>query len=446
MKKQKAENKHWRENYKKFILKKIILIPVFMLILIFATQNILSYAGEIEKAKNDKTALEQKKAETESKIKELEKAKNDILNYIEKLDMELNKLTAEVEELGEKIKTANKGLEQTKKELEDAKAKEKDQYSIMKSRIKYMYENGDVGVLEILLQSEDFSDMLNQMEYMEKITEYDNGMLEEFKRLKQEVTDKEKEQEAKLEELNNLKDELTFEQGTIEKLVKDKGTEVVKYEKSIDQTQDLSADYTKKIEDQEAEIEQLLEAERKRIEEEERKKKEAAEQKRKEEEERKKQQEAQNNNSGSTTEGNSSQEGDSTEVTIDGFIWPIPSSTRITSTFGYRDQPTEGASTYHKGIDIGAPTGTKIIAAAGGTVVTAAYSVSAGNYIMIYHGNSTYTVYMHCSKLLVSANDEVSQGQEIGLVGSTGVSTGSHLHFGVMVDNEYKNPLNYVSY
>lgn len=106
----------------------------------------------------------------------------------------------------------------------------------------------------------------------------------------------------------------------------------------------------------------------------------------------------------------------------------------------------EGASTYHKGIDIGAPTGTKIVAAAGGTVVTATYDSSCGNYIRIYHGNSTYTIYMHCSKLLVSKGDEVRQGQEIGLAGSAGISTGSHLHFGITVNGEYKNPQNYVSY
>lgn len=452
-------------NKKKFLIRKSKLFMVFFLVLIFAGQSVLGYAGEIEKAKNNKTALEQKKEETESKIKELEKEKNDILNYIEKLDMELNKLTGEVDKLEGKIKTANSNLKATKAELAKAKAKEKEQYSIMKSRIKYMYENGDIGILEILIQSDNFSDMLNQMEYKEKITEYDNGLLENYKRLKEEVTKKEKEQKAQLEELKNIKDEKTFEQGTIEKLVKDKGTEVAKYEGNIEKSQTLSAQYSQKIDDQENVIEQLLEAQRKRIEEEERRKKEEEERRRKEEEEKRKQeeenrkqQEAQNsgtdnssadnsssdNNSGSS-DNSSSDNGGSSGASAQGFIWPVPSSSRITSGFGYRSQPTEGASTYHKGIDIGAPTGTKIIAAAGGSVVTAAYSVSGGNYIMIYHGNSTYTIYMHCSKLLVSAGDEVSQGQEIALVGSTGISTGSHLHFAVTVNNDYKNPLNYVS-
>ncbi|SHO48689.1 murein hydrolase activator EnvC family protein [Anaerocolumna xylanovorans] len=426
---------------KEFLCKKGKLFAVFFLILVFATQSILSYAGEIEKAKEGKTTLEKKKEETESKIKELEKGKNDILNYIEKLDMELNDLTTEVEKLEGKIKKANSNLKVTKEELQTAKEKEKDQYSIMKSRIKYMYENGDTGVLEILLQSDNFSDMLNQMEYMEKITEYDNGLLEEYKHLKEEVTKKEKEQKAQLEELNSLKDEKTYEQGTIQNLVKQKGAEVVKYTSSIKESQALSEQYSQKIEDQEAAIEQLLEAERKRIEAEEKRKREEEERRRKEEEEKRKQEESQNSGTEETPEENNS-----SGVSAEGFIWPVPASSRITSGFGYRSQPTEGASTYHKGIDIGAPSGTKIVAAAGGTVAVAAYSVSCGNYIMIYHGNSTYTTYMHCSKLLVSKGDEVSQGQEIGLVGSTGISTGPHLHFAVTVNDEYKNPLNYVSY
>jgi Membrane proteins related to metalloendopeptidases len=105
----------------------------------------------------------------------------------------------------------------------------------------------------------------------------------------------------------------------------------------------------------------------------------------------------------------------------------------------------DGASTNHKGIDIGAPTSTTIVAAADGTVIEAGYNSSEGNHIRISHDNDMITIYMHCSKLLVSVGDEVKQGQEIGLVGSTGFSTGSHLHFGVMKGLEYVNPLNYVS-
>ena len=132
-------------------------------------------------------------------------------------------------------------------------------------------------------------------------------------------------------------------------------------------------------------------------------------------------------------------------VSASGFMWPCPSSHRITSYFGPRSQPTAGASTNHKGIDIGAASGSTIVASADGVVTTATYSSSAGNYIVISHGGGISTVYMHCSSLYVSVGTKVSQGQSIAAVGSTGYSTGPHLHFGVIKNGTYVNPLDYVS-
>ncbi|BCJ92879.1 hypothetical protein acsn021_04480 [Anaerocolumna cellulosilytica] len=417
-----------------------------------------SFATEIDQAKEEKSNLEKKKQETELRLAELEKEKGDILNYIEKLDKELENLAEEVYTLNKDIEATNEDLKVAKEELELAKLTEENQYSTMKKRIQYMYENGQTDYFELILKSDNLSEMLNQIEYMSKITQYDNNLLGEYKELKQDVINKEQKLEAKIEELNGLKEELTYEQDTITRLVKDKNAEVVKYEASIDETESLSAEYSSKLAEQEQVIEDLLEAERKRIEEEERKKEEERkrkeEERKRQEEERKKQEQEKNNqgqeqNGGDTssTEEPSNEEpadnSDNTSTTS--FAWPVPASRRITSYFGNRNQPTAGASTYHKGIDIGASTGTEIVAAASGTVVTAAHSSSAGNYIMISHGNSTFTVYMHCSKLLVSVGQQVNQGETIALVGSTGVSTGPHLHFGVSVNGGYVNPLNYVS-
>ena len=127
------------------------------------------------------------------------------------------------------------------------------------------------------------------------------------------------------------------------------------------------------------------------------------------------------------------------------FIWPCPASSRITSGFGGRSSPTEGASTNHKGIDIGASTGSNILAAASGTVTISTYSASAGNYVMISHGGGVSTVYMHCSSRLVSVGDKVNQGDVIAKVGSTGYSTGPHLHFEIRSGGSYVNPSKYVS-
>lgn len=424
----------------------VVLLAVIMIV---TTGRTSILANEIDKAKDEKNRLAQKKEETELKLKELEKEKKDILKYIEKLDLQLNELATEVETLNSKIVVAEENLDSTEKDLEVAKDTEEKQYAIMKKRIQYMYENGNTDLIEILAQSDDISDMLNQMEYMSKITEYDNGLLDKYTSIKSEISEKEKQIKSQIEELNGLKEELTFEQETTEKLVTDKNLEVAKYNASISETEVISADYTSKLNEQEALIEDLIEAEIKRLEEE-RRRKEEEERKRREEEERKRQEEANQASQGDTSTGGSnadnSSDNGSSGVSAEGFIWPVPASSRITSTFGYRNQPTAGASTYHKGIDIGASTGTPIVAVAKGTVVTSTYSVSAGNYIMLSHGNGIYTVYMHCSKLLVSVGQSVSQGEKIALVGSTGVSTGPHLHFGININGEYVDPLKYVSY
>jgi murein DD-endopeptidase MepM/ murein hydrolase activator NlpD len=122
------------------------------------------------------------------------------------------------------------------------------------------------------------------------------------------------------------------------------------------------------------------------------------------------------------------------------FSWPVPSSTRVTEEYGNRIHPILNIPQFHNGIDIGAPTGDSIVAAYRGKVIAAAYSAVMGNYIMIDHGDAVYTIYMHASKLLVAEGAEVSKGQKIALVGSTGRSTGPHLHFSVRVSGEYVSP------
>jgi murein DD-endopeptidase MepM/ murein hydrolase activator NlpD len=433
------------------------ILIILTVIMVISSVTIPSFANEIEQAKDEKTSLEKKKEETELRLSELEKEKGDILKYIEKLDGELNRLSEEINILNQDIRLAATDLETAREELELARLTEENQYTIMKKRIQYMYENGETEYLDVIMKSESIFDLLNHVEYMSKITEYDNSLLERYKAIKEDVIEKETILEEKLATLNDLKDELTFEQETVEHLVSEKNEELVKYNESISETEALTDEYNSKILEQEELIEELIEAERLRIEaerkaEEERKRKEEEERKRREEEERKRQEQENNNastNNSATNHSNDSDRDDSgsnSSTSAGDLIWPVPSSGRITSVFGYREQPTAGASTYHKGIDIGAPTGTDIVASARGTVIISTYSVSAGNYIMLSHGNGIYTVYMHCSKLYVSVGDEVSRGERIALVGSTGFSTGPHLHFGVSINGTYVDPQDYVSY
>lgn len=402
-------------------VKKIAIMSLVTILI--GTISIPAMATSIKDAKNKKSSLQKQKQEIEETIKDLEKEKGDIATYINKLDKELNSLNDKIDKLEKDISLVKVDLKTTKAELKEAQETEENQYITMKKRIKYMYENGSSDYIEVLLNSNDMSDLLNRTEYITKISEYDGEMLDRYQETKIKVEEKQAELKSSLEALNHLNAEVELEKNGITKLLDHKTKELNTYESKIDESSGLADKYAEKIKKQDDLIEELIEAQLRAAEE-------AA---RKAEEARKKNEAA---NGGSTDAGN---------VSSSGFMWPSASSTRITSSFGYRKSPTAGASSYHKGIDIGAASGTKVLASASGTVTVATHQWAAGNYIMISHSGGISTVYMHNSKLLVGVGQTVNKGEVIALVGSTGVSTGPHIHFGVRVNGEYVNPLGYVS-
>ncbi|WP_312102419.1 peptidoglycan DD-metalloendopeptidase family protein [Lachnoclostridium sp.] len=135
---------------------------------------------------------------------------------------------------------------------------------------------------------------------------------------------------------------------------------------------------------------------------------------------------------------------DEIKTDINCMIWPLPSDHNIYAYYGYRKAPTAGASTYHKGLDIGGAYGSSIVSVLAGRVVGTGYNSTSGRYVEIDHGNGVETRYLHCSKILVNVGDYVDQGQTIALVGSTGVSTGPHLHFSLLLNGNNVNPYPYL--
>ena len=369
-------------------------------------------------AKSKKTALEAEKKKTEQELKNLEGLKSDTTAYVKKLDFSL-------ESIGNEIDAKEKQIDTTKQELSEAKETEKSQYESMKLRIKYMYEKGDSTYVDLLMEAGSLSELLSKAEYITKISSYDRQKLDEYAATKEKIAEKEKALEGEHAELLTLQDETEAKQASVEKLLAAKQTELQNYETKIASAECQISEYAKAIEAQENQI-KSIEAEIKRNEEEARKKA---------EEEKKK----------AAAANKAAQTYKTVSLGDISFTWPCPASGRITSGFGSRKSPTKGASSNHQGIDISAPTGTSIVAAAAGEVVIATYSSSAGNYVMISHGGGVYTVYMHASSLLVSQGQSVKKGQTIAKVGSTGYSTGSHLHFGVRVNGSYVNPTKYVS-
>ncbi len=379
-------------------------------------------SADIQDAKKKVSALEEEKKKVESTINELEGLKSDTAAYVKQLDGSLAQLASELTKLEGQIGDKEDEIATAQEELEAAKAAEEEQYDSMKLRIKYMYENGDTGFMEAIVQSQSIAELLNRAEYVSQVAEYDRKMLVKYGETKDAVALKEQELQSEREALVELQESTEAKEASVQKLMDQKQAELTSYNEKILSAQGDLSEFDAQIKAQEAEVAKI-EAEMKRREEEARKR----------EEEAKKKAEAEGKTYTTTNLGNIS------------FIWPCPSSSRITSTFGDRESPTEGASSNHKAIDIGASTGANILAAADGEVTISTYSVSAGNYIMLDHGGGVSTVYMHCSQLLVSKGEKVKKGQVIAKVGSTGYSTGPHLHFGVRSGGTYVDPLKYVS-
>ncbi len=390
----------------------------FGLSLLLATaliQPVYATKRDVEDAKKKVSSIEEEKKKVEASLKNLEGLKQDAAAYVKRLDGDLEQLNDELESLTGQITEKEADIAAAGVELENAKQVEAKQYEDMKLRIKYMYERGDTTYIDMLLQADDMTQFMNRAEYIQKISDYDRQKMDEYVAAKEAIAVHEAQLEAEHTELLGLQEKTEAKQQSVETLLAEKNKELKNFENQITQAEGQISEYEKDLKAQEDKIKQL-EAEIKRKEEEARKAAEAAGKQYK-----------------TVSLGDIS------------FIWPLPASGRITSYFGGRESPTAGASTNHQGIDVGAASGSNILAAASGTVVVSTYSYSAGNYIMINHGGGVYTVYMHCSKLLVSEGAEVKQGQTIAKVGSTGYSTGPHLHFGIRSGGRYVNPLTYVS-
>lgn len=351
----------------------------------------------------------------ESSLKELEALKEDTAAYVKGLDANLDSLNKQLTALRAQVSAKETEIEEAGRLLEEAKAAESRQYRNMKLRIQYMYEKGETNYLDLLFKSADLTQLFNRAEYISRIAAYDRKMLEAYRESKALVADKEARLISEKEELQSFESSAEAKKQESELVLSKKSAELKTYQQKIAAGQGSLAQLKQDIAAQENKI-RAMEAEMKRKEEEARK---AAEE------------------TGKTY--------NTVSIGNINFIWPCPSGNRITSGFGDRESPTEGASSKHQGIDISAASGSQILAAASGTVTISTYSYSAGNYVMIHHGGGVYTVYMHCSELLATAGQGVKQGQVIAKVGSTGYSTGPHLHFGVRVNGSYVNPVKYVS-
>ena len=336
-------------------------------------------------------------------INSLQAEKNSIQSYINQLDKKMSTLASEISKFEEQIEEKITDIEETKEELEEAKIACDEQYESMKMRIQFIYENPSASLIEMLCSSDNIAEFINRADYVASMSNYDRDMMDKLIATKEEIALKEETLEAELEELEMMQAELESQKKKVNASINSKKGELTAKANELgDATADQAA-YKKQLEEQERLLNEIED------------------------------QIARAANP------------DAYQGSATGFIWPCPAYTRISSYFGPRPQPVPGASTNHKGVDLAAPYGSAILASASGVVTTSTYSRSAGNYIVLAHGNGTSTVYMHASALLVSVGETVEQGEVIAKVGSTGYSSGNHLHFGVIKNGSYVNPLNYIS-
>lgn len=418
---------------------------ILILSLIIATTTSTSFATNQDKINDYKDKIEEYQGKIDAAQDKIDSLKGDISSvkeYIQELDGQVAMYQAQIDayqsqidayqsqideyeaqnaEYQNQINELNNTIDSLNNEIEDKNDEIDAQYDELKKIIRTNYINGESSAIEVLLCSDDFSEYLTKVQFLSSIAEYEKGLISNInadiaeinEKVKQIDTEKaaivtlQNEIDTKIAEIETLKSAVVENQTLVEANQNEILKKVNENSNYLASLNNQSADYKDKIAEYEAEIERFD----KEIE--------------------------------SLLQSNGSS-GDGMLDNSTGLICPIQYSGRYISSGFYRN--SDGS--YHGALDIcvyGGTYGLKISAAEGGRVITAAYHWSYGNYVVIDHGNGLSTLYAHCSSLAVSAGQSVTKGQTIAYVGSTGNSSGPHLHFEVRVNGSRVNPSNYIT-
>lgn len=365
----------------------LALIFLFNCVYVFADNNLDQLK---KKQKNAIQEMNEKKRE----MRNLQNETKDVTNQIEELDKKMDVAAVELEKVEKDLIQLNDDINVTMGELKEAEEKIEDKQDTFNSRLRVMYENGNVGYLEVLLSSTDIRDFLSRKQMIESIAEHDVDLIKYMKEQRNIIDKKKTELQAQRASVEVTRSKLESRKADLARVTRAKEDLMVGLEKDLKKAEEEYDKLNKLAKDIEYEI-----IKRQRV------------------------------------------SGDYSGGTMG---WPVPGHTRISSPFGYRVHPIFKTKKFHTGIDIPAPTGTTVVAAADGTVI---YSGTLGGYgktIMIDHGGGIVTLYAHNSSLSVSEGTQVKRGSKIARVGSTGYSTGPHTHFEVRKNGSYVEPTSWL--
>lgn len=368
-------------------------------------------AATLTELQQEQARLEQEKKENDAKLAELKADQSKQQEYKDALDAQMQNLQSQIDGLNTQINDLDASISEKNAAIAEKQENIDRDVETLKDRLCAIYMMGDASTLEIILQSESVIDMAQKVELLNMITEHDTKMIQQLSADMEAIADEKAEIESQKEEVAAARTELEAKGSELASVQAEAERVLEELNQSVESVQAESDRIAQEKAQASAEIDQWWK-------------------------DYYAQQAAQNNNSSGGSSGSSGSGG---YVSTGNFTWPVPGFTNISC----------GYSSGHRAIDIsgGGRTiyGTPIVAADSGKVVTATYHYSYGNYVMIDHGGGYSTLYAHASSLAVSAGQTVTKGQTIAYVGSTGNSTGPHLHFEVRVNGNRQNPFNWFS-
>ena len=395
---------------------------------------------QINELKKEKEAIQDQIDEVKAQYKANEDEIADIVARKNVIDQEIGLLSAQIRNINEQISAFNVLIADKQDELDNAQARYDELNEKNKERIRAMEEDGSISYWEVLFKANSFSDLLDRLNMVEEIAASDQRRLKELSEAAENVAVAQEELAVEKAEMQATKEELDETQIQLDAKREEADELILELLSKGEELEALKEEY-------EAQFQEFQDAIA-------RKEQEYNEAKQAEwlaymatyttvpPETSAPSNGGNTSNSGGTNEGNSGSSGGGTS----NATWLVPCNyVKLTSPFGYRDQPTAGASTYHQGVDLSAPKGTPVYASRAGRVTTATYGNSAGYYVTINHLDGFSSIYMHLESYVVSAGQTVSAGQLIGYVGKSGIATGYHLHFGIAYNGAYVNPCLYVN-